>query len=256
MTEVKKMPRMLRNWIICGVLVAIALSYALLLAVDPLAAQALAREDGPIENLGAAFSLVAAGWFVASYFSSAGQDNIFFGKRTKRNLWFLGLALLMFVCAGEEVSWGQRIFGWETPEALEKLNAQGETNIHNLWPMQATNPDGTRKSGLALLLNFNRLYSIFWLVYCVVLPLAVSASEYVARARNFLGLPVPPIAVGSLFVANYLIFLLIVGLGGLDSQTISAFDELKETNYAFAFSVLGFCFFIALPTRSYETTAE
>jgi hypothetical protein len=33
---------------------------------------------------------------------------------------------------GEEVSWGQRIFDWDTPESLERLNHQGETTVHNI----------------------------------------------------------------------------------------------------------------------------
>jgi len=31
----------------------------------------------------------------------------------------------------EEISWGQRIFGWETSESFKELNTQDETNIHN-----------------------------------------------------------------------------------------------------------------------------
>lgn len=34
--------------------------------------------------------------------------------------------------AGEEISWGQRIFDIETPEALKSINRQEETNLHNL----------------------------------------------------------------------------------------------------------------------------
>jgi hypothetical protein len=34
--------------------------------------------------------------------------------------------------AGEEVSWGQRIFGWGTPEPLERINHQRETTLHNI----------------------------------------------------------------------------------------------------------------------------
>lgn len=34
--------------------------------------------------------------------------------------------------AMEEISWGQRLFGWETPAAWAALNHQGETNLHNL----------------------------------------------------------------------------------------------------------------------------
>ena len=46
-------------------------------------------------------------------------------------LWAL-FALGCFLIAGEEISWGQRIFGWGTPEALEAANSQDETNLHNL----------------------------------------------------------------------------------------------------------------------------
>ena len=42
------------------------------------------------------------------------------------------LALFLFFVAGEEISWGQRIFSVETPEFFQKNNAQNETNLHNL----------------------------------------------------------------------------------------------------------------------------
>ncbi|MBX3363784.1 MAG: hypothetical protein KF866_03375 [Phycisphaeraceae bacterium] len=45
------------------------------------------------------------------------------------------LALWILACiyfAGEEASWGQWYFGWETPPALAEVNKQEETNIHNI----------------------------------------------------------------------------------------------------------------------------
>ena len=48
----------------------------------------------------------------------------------------------------------------------------------------------------------------------------------------------PSLAVGGLFVANYFVFQAIAWLGGLNQETSAAFDEVKETNYAFAFFVL------------------
>jgi len=45
------------------------------------------------------------------------------------------LSILFFLFGMEEISWGQRIFGWETPVAWKKLNLQNETNIHNLFPL-------------------------------------------------------------------------------------------------------------------------
>jgi len=54
----------------------------------------------------------------------------------KKSGWFLfvtlGLGLFLFFAAGEEISWGQRIFGLKTPEYFQQHNAQHETNLHNL----------------------------------------------------------------------------------------------------------------------------
>lgn len=36
-----------------------------------------------------------------------------------------------FYIAGEEMSWGQHLFGWGTPEAWGEINRQNETNLHN-----------------------------------------------------------------------------------------------------------------------------
>ncbi len=56
--------------------------------------------------------------------------------RRHRNYLFLGVTtFLMLLClfgAGEEISWGQRIFGLETPDYLADKNAQGEIGLHNL----------------------------------------------------------------------------------------------------------------------------
>ena len=46
--------------------------------------------------------------------------------------WYLyGLALFCFVVAMEEISWGQRLVGFSSPEFFRANNLQGETNIHN-----------------------------------------------------------------------------------------------------------------------------
>ena len=41
-----------------------------------------------------------------------------------------GLAFLFG--AGEEISWGQRLLGLESPDFFKQHNAQGETNFHNM----------------------------------------------------------------------------------------------------------------------------
>ena len=50
----------------------------------------------------------------------------------RARLWVLLVTLGCIYFAGEEVSWGQHFFGWETPEALGALNNQNETNLHNI----------------------------------------------------------------------------------------------------------------------------
>lgn len=42
------------------------------------------------------------------------------------------LAVGCFFLAGEEISWGQRVIGIETPAALAEANQQSETNLHNI----------------------------------------------------------------------------------------------------------------------------
>lgn len=41
-------------------------------------------------------------------------------------------AVAAVFAAGEEISWGQRLLGWGTPEALGDINHQEETNLHNI----------------------------------------------------------------------------------------------------------------------------
>jgi len=47
-------------------------------------------------------------------------------------LYLLAGAGLLFI-VGEELNWGQRIFGWETPEQFQAINKQEETNLHNIY---------------------------------------------------------------------------------------------------------------------------
>ena len=56
-------------------------------------------------------------------------------RKFKKVLWqlgMLGIALLFIFAAGEEISWGQRIFNIESSEYFLENNSQGETNLHNI----------------------------------------------------------------------------------------------------------------------------
>ena len=61
----------------------------------------------------------------------------FFKYRKSFSTWLIPYWLLMwtlacFYFAGEEISWGQWLFEWETPQSISQLNDQNETNFHNM----------------------------------------------------------------------------------------------------------------------------
>lgn len=91
----------------------------------------------------------------------------------------LGLAL--FFAAGEEISWGQRILGVQSPEYFKENNLQGETNFHNL-----------------VLGDFkvNKwIFSIFLIaflgIYILVIPFLYRTKKWMQNFVNYCGVPLP-----------------------------------------------------------------
>jgi len=145
--------------IIVSYAIVLASYFLILLPSDVILA--LLSEDGLIENVGAISFLLASGVFFFVYAYSSGMGNRFGRPRTQRNVFYFLLGILFLICFGEEVSWGQRAFHWMTPGWLEEMNVQGETNLHNIDLFYSRKRDGTPKSGLAMLLNMNRLFVLF-----------------------------------------------------------------------------------------------
>ena len=83
----------------------------------------LKSEDGPLE------------WMqFIEYALSSLLAFLIFLRSKKKNInsfiWLL-IAFLSFLIAGEEISWGERIFGFSI-ESITELSIQDETNFHNL----------------------------------------------------------------------------------------------------------------------------
>lgn len=92
------------------------------------------REDGPVENATFFALLYLAAMLVWRLKRS---DHLVYPKTYRYAAWTL--AILAVLGAGEEVSWGQRVFGFETGETMSRINLQRETNLHNLIPGELFN---------------------------------------------------------------------------------------------------------------------
>ncbi len=180
------------------------LSYSVFL-FDSATIHRLTREDGIVEMLGALMFLGASVVFLVTYYRSdeaAGESTT--GIIRRRNIVYLLLGLLFMFGFLEEISWGQRLLGFGSPEALAEANRQGETNIHNLELFHGLGADGRRKPFWQLLLNMDRLFTLFWLTLCVIVPTA----GLLPRLRKWLRgirFPILPVIFAGLFLLNYAI---------------------------------------------------
>ena len=89
----------------------------------------LTSEDNIIENLSAVLLLFCSCFFLISFFHARKSP-------LKIHHWLtyglLMLSIVFFLIAGEEISWGQRIFDLATPDYLSSVNEQDELNFHNI----------------------------------------------------------------------------------------------------------------------------
>jgi hypothetical protein len=117
-------PRDLAPLIAIGALCAVGVA----LAAPEWVPHDWSREDGPIEY--ATFACFVLSSMLAFTASTR--------LRAERRLMVAAaaLGLVLFVAAGEEISWGQRLFEIETPEALVDGNRQDELNLHNVDGLQ------------------------------------------------------------------------------------------------------------------------
>jgi hypothetical protein len=108
------------------------------------------------------------------------------GRRLPAVLWGL-FALGCFFVAGEEIAWGQRILGLETPERLADINHQEEITVHNI-------------SDIPVQTVFNGLFAL--LGFCgSVVAVAVRGR---GRDHPLVDLLAPPAALFNLFFLGFL----------------------------------------------------
>lgn len=118
------------------------------------------REDGSIEYATA---------FMLLFISILQLYRLFKLRKYKGYLWqlgMLGFVLLFFFGAGEEISWGQRIFGIESTAYFLQHNAQQEMNLHNMVI-------GEIKINKLI---FSKILTGILVIYLLILPVAYRKS--------------------------------------------------------------------------------
>ncbi len=91
------------------------------------------------------------------------------------------LGCLFFFGAGEEISWGQRIFGIQSSDFFLTHNSQGETNLHNLIV------GGAKINKLI----FGTILGILIGFYFLILPFLYRKIDKVKKLIDSMAIPLP-----------------------------------------------------------------
>jgi hypothetical protein len=162
-----------------------------------------------------------------------------------KNLFFLLLFISLFFAAGEEISWGQRLFNIETPQKFMERNVQDELTIHNLNLFSTVESSGKVKTGLEKLLTMNFMFRIATILFGIFLPLGVYHFGFLKRLTKIIKLPVPPISIGIFFLINWIIYRVLhsnILSPEYGFQYLNTADEIMENVAAFILFMISIFF--------------
>jgi len=118
-------PFLSKIWWLWLPLLVIPVQFVLEFSFDAATLARLHSEWGPHETAQTVTLLAALVFAVRAAFLLRGQGRLWLVA------WMGFAALCIVYVGGEEVSWGQHMFGWATPENWAAVNDQQETNLHN-----------------------------------------------------------------------------------------------------------------------------
>ncbi|XHP74718.1 hypothetical protein KCTC52924_02480 [Arenibacter antarcticus] len=133
-----------------------------------------AQEDGPVE-WGTAVMLFGI--------SALSLYHLFSLWKYKKSLWKIGtfiFTILFLFGAGEEISWGQRIFEVASSDFFLENNAQGETNLHNLVV-------GEKKINKLI---FSQLLFAVMFLYLIVSPILYRKQTWFKNLADSFAVPI------------------------------------------------------------------
>jgi hypothetical protein len=169
---------------------------------------ALVREDSVLEWL------QFAGYLAALVLAAAAAYRL---ERTGRPALAILFGLLAVCClfaAGEEISWGQRLFGLGTPHDFASVNNQEELNLHDVGEVQG------KLNGL---LGLASLYGV--------------AAPWLVRRRLVI---VPPAALGAAFFAMFAYTTGRALFFPHPDHELAKYSEWPETCFSLALAAFGF----------------
>lgn len=153
-------------------------------------ADKMVQEDTPIEYLTAIFYLISFANCVVLAVRAKGKPWLRFNLSV--------LAFLFFFVGMEEMSWGQRILHFHTPEAMEKYNNQDEFTLHNMYSISLFQYPGLAITAFLLcVFPLWQRYSKRWsrLLEALQFPVAPTRCAWL-----YLGAVVSYFALGAIFL--------------------------------------------------------
>jgi hypothetical protein len=163
-----------------------------------------------------------------------------------KNFYVLILSFVLFFGAGEEISWGQRILGFNTPETIKEINVQQEFNIHNIELFNSLDNQHHPKKGISRLLEINFLFRLFTLFWGIVLPVCLYQINSLRFVATKMKIPIPPVSIGIFFLLNWLVYWLLhtfILSPGNEPGYLESANEIFESVAAFILFVLSIYFF-------------
>lgn len=150
---------------------------------------------------------------------------------------FIGFGLCLFFLIGEEISWGQRIFGWQTAASFASSNKQEETNLHNIYGV------GSAFKWIQLVVG----------AYGTLLPLVILRWKVPARFEKLSAAAIPHVSLVPYFVMLFVwrIFRNLTDVPERFYFVVSEYNEVLEWVLA-----LGFSLFMIYQLRRYKREGE
>ena len=223
--------------LILFVVVGIAIMYYAVFDIEHY--EFIMQEDYLVEYGSALF------WLLAAVIVLIQSLILLFNKPNKYQL-VINMVLIIFfiICAGEEISWGQRIFKFPTPEFLKVINVQNETTLHNIGSISI----------------FSNGFFLVSLIFFLYIPFLIKRNSSVKNVLYFINFPIPTRFATYVFIASLFVWIFLgLRFGTLGFHPFSFYPEnyysqMDDEFFEFFAAYSYFCFSLLNSTKQITLT--